>query len=542
MGEPVARVGGAGVTEPDYIIDNVGGVITVYDYQGNVVHSGADATTEINWAITQCTTGGYVFIKSGTYNLSASIIVPGATVDLLLEGAGWETKLLTGAGAYNAIWLVGIPNEIARVVIRDLYIDGGASAQGGVPTQQNGIMLQNSHDCIVENCYITGMGRTGIYNTQSSNRNLIIGNVCIANWRYGISYTSSSRGRVANNYIKDNHDFGMNWDATMGENSYTVIADNVFENNTGIELYVIGTAQAPPLYGTITGNQFYSLSTTALIKLEYAKNVDIIGNILHNHTYYAGNRHIMLAWASNCVVSSNIFIGNTYYDIELDYGDDNSINDNQFVAVYNTAIFLTGSEADLCSRNSIQDNKFEHSGILVNNVYVVDTVILHNTFYNITAGWVLVDNGTNTKLATIIVPFVDGTAVDDHGWDVDASTEYARAFAMLPPQLTEIKRVRIHAYTSVAEVHAMELDITINGGASNEPYNTEVISVAGKGSSTVNFAANDIIYWEVLAADDADLNDLTGNDSLEIKVVYAPVDGDNCATDAGFRTVEIQYV
>ena len=88
----------------------------------------------------------------------------------------------------------------------------------------------------------------------------------------------------------------------------------------------------------------------------------------------------------------------------------------------------------------------------------------------------------------------------------------------------------------------MRLEININAGASNEPYTTEAIAVANKPSETSNFAANDVIYWEIDPSDDPDIGDLAGGDSLGIKVLHEAAGDGDIATDAVLRCVEIEYV
>lgn len=156
-------------------------------------------------------------------------------------------------------------------------------------------------------------------------------------------------------------------------------------------------------------------------------------------------------------------------------------------------------------------------------------------------GLTFADSGTGTVFDTVNMPFVDGTACEDSGWDIDAGGEYARAFAYLPRTLHKVVSINVYARSIVLEADAMLADFTVNSGLSNEAYNAEAISVAGKVSTTTNFSADDIMYWTLIAADDSDIGDLVGGESLEVKVVHAAAAGGNCETDARFRTVQINY-
>lgn len=143
---------------------------------------------------------------------------------------------------------------------------------------------------------------------------------------------------------------------------------------------------------------------------------------------------------------------------------------------------------------------------------------------------------------TLSVPFFNGTAYADSGWDVDAAGEYATAFFVLPSWISQVYKIRVYARSIVTETHAMLATITANGGGSNEAYTTEAISVADKVSETTNFAADDIIYWEIDSADDADIPHLSGGDAVTLKVSGVNAAGDNCATDAHFIALEILVV
>ena len=140
---------------------------------------------------------------------------------------------------------------------------------------------------------------------------------------------------------------------------------------------------------------------------------------------------------------------------------------------------------------------------------------------------------------SLIIPFVNGTTYDDSGWDVDAAGEYAGTFFVLPSWVQRVIWIRIYARSIVAETHSMALTIAANAGASNEAYNTEAISIADKSSATTNFAADDIVYWEINSGDDADIGHLLGGDSVEFKVVGQALAGDDCATDARFHCIHV---
>ena len=156
------------------------------------------------------------------------------------------------------------------------------------------------------------------------------------------------------------------------------------------------------------------------------------------------------------------------------------------------------------------------------------------------------DAGTNTNLATLTLPFVDGTqmlnAAAPFGWEIDDATEYAMALGAFPLEVQQVVRWKIWATTVILEADAMRLEIEGYGGASNEAYTTETVAVADHPSETTNFAANDVIYWLLDATDDADIDDMIGGDQIMIKILHEAAGGADCATDAIFTCVGIEYV
>ncbi|GAI06904.1 unnamed protein product, partial [marine sediment metagenome] len=99
-------------------------------------------------------------------------------------------------------------------------------------------------------------------------------------------------------------------------------------------------------------------------------------------------------------------------------------------------------------------------------------------------------------------------------------------------------KIKVYARSVVADAEEMELEMVVYGGADNEAYNTHDGSIAQLDSTSVNFAADDIIFWTNTVAGTLLL---TGGDSIEVKVLHEAAEGENCETDAFFRTVEIEY-
>jgi len=200
------------------------------------------------------------------------------------------------------------------------------------------------------------------------------------------------------------------------------------------------------------------------------------------------------------------------------------------------------------SYSTIQGNNCR-AGILANkprygiNVVAGDcleNLVIDNDLYDDGFGTApFNDVGTGTKLNVYVVPFSDGTDPQDSGFLINLAAEMARAWLRLPNKVVQVVRMKVYARSVVAEADKMRLELVINGGADNEAFNTHAGSVADHPSTSVNFAADDVIFWTVITAG---VLALLGGDSVEVKVLHEIAGGADCATDAYFRTVEIEYV
>jgi hypothetical protein len=163
-------------------------------------------------------------------------------------------------------------------------------------------------------------------------------------------------------------------------------------------------------------------------------------------------------------------------------------------------------------------------------------------------GGTLVDAGTDTKLASVIVPFVTGTEMVSadaapKGWRVDAAGEFALAFGVMPKACLQSVRIRVHAIGLAAPGagNGMMLQVTADACQPDEAWNAEDVNVT-KASDTLGFAINDGVVWTLTATDDPDVDDLVAGDQIEVKVIYAAAAAPHIATNALLRCVEIEYV
>jgi len=149
------------------------------------------------------------------------------------------------------------------------------------------------------------------------------------------------------------------------------------------------------------------------------------------------------------------------------------------------------------------------------------------------------DNGTNTQLDAYVVAFSHGSDPQDSGYLIDLDTEFARAWLRLPIEVQQVVRMKIYARAAAASGTTMALEINVNGGADNEPFNAHATAAPNTPSTSSNFAANDVIFWTLSSAE---IVALLGGDSVEVKVLHEAANAGGVITNAYLRTVEFEYV
>jgi len=236
---------------PDYIINQRDGVIYAIDTHGTTAFSSKDASEVINSALNA---GNYVFIKSGTYNLTASLKVYSHTI---LEGEGIDDPVLGKND--TATRLTRSPNlndsvitgkNVYNIVIKNLAVDGtrndstpidgcdglnfnvikrsrleGLSVyncmgegicltgSGSIENRvlycsvrhnnKNGILQQLQSDSTVSYCELGGNGYDGLRMYTAGN-NLVEGCTVFLNKGCGIRLYDALQNRIVDNRVNTN--------------------------------------------------------------------------------------------------------------------------------------------------------------------------------------------------------------------------------------------------------------------------------------------------------------------------------------------------
>ncbi|MHA1851890.1 MAG: right-handed parallel beta-helix repeat-containing protein [Candidatus Heimdallarchaeaceae archaeon] len=387
------------VTSGSYIVyRNRAEVFALNNITGEVEFSSADASTVIQYTVDSVTAhgGGNILIRDGEYDLSDEIVFGKGYSHITLEGESWNTVLKTNNGAYNAIRFKGTstaPN--VGCVIRNLKIDGGVGVEEPEWPQwdeKNGIMTTCTVNSTFENLFVTNTGRTGIYNTQFSQGNIIRYNYLYRCHRYGISYTSSNRGIVINNTVEECSS-GIVWDSTYGNNWYTIFANNTFIRNSYSDMFVEGTPTSPSKYGIIKDNTFYSNGSKA-IRLNYAFDTIAAGNKIHRVGYGpSGSEFIYIAFSENITISNNLCDGTAYEQVAVWHSRNIMIVNNDFYSQSNGIILHANT-----NYTHIKNNEFVGQNcIWISSNNNNDNVIAGNNFTGPT-GTKISDNGVGTQI------------------------------------------------------------------------------------------------------------------------------------------------
>lgn len=252
------------------------------------------------------------------------------------------------------------------------------------------------------------------------------------------------------------------------------------------------------------------------------------------------------------LIVNNIFDGNGFDGLGVANSDHNVIEDNEFFEnsqdTTNTYddIILAGSDYNLIQGNLCRAGNLANVpryGINISNASCDSNEVIDNDLYNDGFGTApFNDAGTGTKLNVFVSPFTQGSTFATTyggGFVITGASDYAWTALRLPDKVHQVVRMKIYAMTTTTEVDHMRLELEIFGAADNEPYNTHDGSIANHPSTSVNFAANDIVFWTVTTAG---VLALLGGDSVVVRAIYEAAGGDDCDTDGRFRTVEIEYV
>ena len=363
----------------------------------------------INYAIGRIKSGDMLYVKAGTYTEQVYINRPAGT-------ASKHTTIQAYPGHKVVIRSTGFSGS-GRVKIENTsYI----TFNGFEITNFNqGLFVENSHDILVQNCYVHDVGQEAIHVKRGSS-NVTIQNCIIHDTR---RYKFNGEGIYIGTSSSDQTSSGVN------DNTNNILLKNNTIFNTNDECIELkeGTYSV-----TIDGNV---LSNCLLDSSITSKSWGAIDILEHENHYNSNPNHVVKNNIINTTktaiglhtggsVFNNIIYGQTgsYRGISIDNAD----SDNYTRRILNNTIDLPSSRAVVSSgstvdiRNNIGPSS--SGNLAVNAAYFVNA---STKDYHLVSGSAPVDTGADL---TSLLPFVSGINRDrDHvprpqgsRWDIGA--------------------------------------------------------------------------------------------------------------------------
>jgi len=292
----------------DYIVDKIDSVYyaTAKPNTSYTSYSGSVASTVINSAISQLTSGGNIYIKAGTYNITTRILIENKS-NLKIEGEGWNKTLFTSVGESATVHQlihfrgvcdkveitgIGIASTATDATERKALIYMGDYAPGSVDPQFSNININNcSFTCanLNSNALSMDLGLDSAYLYDFKFNNNYIYNVgrcgieVIDHYSGSRTVNNISRIEISGNYLTNtgvNNSWGMG--ISFSVNHAGVYAtDLTISNNTCYELGKNQAIEVRQFDGVnITNNNITNvtkLNVTGITNYD-CKNVNIQGN------------------------------------------------------------------------------------------------------------------------------------------------------------------------------------------------------------------------------------------------------------------------
>ena len=540
------------------------------DFSGDWVAAGANMQVEINASLTFVSAlgGGEVRLLAGTYTIDDPIAFPGNT--LTLSGLGRAT-FIDGdalANTENAIEITGRTDCVVRdlsiqtndggdLTIHCIFIEDGSDRfrienVTVVNSDSEGIHVDGTNilEGWITNCDILDADGNGVYVGMDAANYMdylhVTGCTVTSADLSGINYAFRVRYSTISDCIVDSSGF---FGLEIAEASISNVVSGCSSSNNGQSGINIDTTSS----NVVNDNIFYNNTFHGVLLDSDAYNNLITGNYMYDNSQTGVN--IVTAGSVNNVISGNYIWANTTHGIRVNAADETRILGNYIwdnsrfgTNVYDGISIEDDADNTTIMGNTIRIPRHEY-GVDITTADCDGTLVLFNDLRNSGATNMINDLGTGTILPTVQMPFIQGTtfisaADNPWGWEIDADTEFAIALGKLPLEVQQVVRINIWAVGLVAPGASeyMRAQFTGEAGASDEPYTTEAIDVVDKPNVELKFAANDVIHWILTSADDADIGDILGGDSIQFKVLHEGAGGSDIETDAIFRCIEIEYV
>ncbi|MBE6551526.1 MAG: hypothetical protein E7665_05250 [Ruminococcaceae bacterium] len=328
------------------------GIVNVYDH-GAKGNGTDDDTSSIQEAVNALSTGGVLYIPSGTYKITAPISFEKG--DIIIEGNGASTILVhsfapSDSESADKASLFSFADGISNVQIRDLSMTYAAGSEKKGST--NGIYFGKCENVFVEDVDIRQFSNSGILFSETAK-------------------DFSTHISVKNCILSDNYAAGINIGHVDG---IAVTGCDLYKNGTGKDTVGYGvyvSENASPKNIRVFGNRIYE-NSAAGIYITSGEDIDILNNnVVLNKQYgiYASGEKI------NFVVISNNFVTDM-----IASAANNIFKDKYFCAIYTGA---TSESTDIGSF-TVMNNTVKNFNLTTGSAYGFVVETCGNTFINFT--------------------------------------------------------------------------------------------------------------------------------------------------------------
>lgn len=270
-----------------------------------VAADGSGDTTDIQEGIDQLpAAGGVVYIKEGTYTITARIEI--TTHNVSLMGTGYST-IITTAGDVDLIYI----ESVDHIIIADLSLIG--SGEGNL--LNTGINVLHSNDSRIFRCWLSNCGKKGIEVNDSPNMIISLCDITTASRGAIYVFANSPRCIIQSNTL---HATGYNGIELRGNES--LISDNLVYDNVRNGIILFNCSNSKVTNNIIYGNDSGLTGSRDGIILEDDSNQ----NIISNNNCYDNNRNEIRIEDVNC--NNNIIMGNICLGVHVAAIVDNGTN------------------------------------------------------------------------------------------------------------------------------------------------------------------------------------------------------------------------
>lgn len=379
---------GSLATEANYVIfvDDQVTVNARNGFTGKIDYNSRNASYVINSVMEALpTTGGYIFIKEGTYTISETIKVPS---NVALVGAGFSSKIVLAAGSnINMIQNLNRSRGNDNILIANLRLDGNkAETIGG-----GGLYFLRVRNSTIQNCWVHDTAFTGL-RLEYGGGNVVQNNFVYENRNAGIEGTHEDHDIVANNVVYSNqgYPYGYGIDFCTGS-KHNIFDGNVCYNN--------------------------GLTSGGGLALWDGYENTIAGNILTSN--YVGLTIGVPSFGKKTY--GNMIIGNMVSNSTVDglhiEGENNLVSKNTFSFNGGNGVYVNGSDTKniVIQGNRIENNQgwqihvttFPSDTIIKDN-FLFGNDLIKNQGTNTSIKW---NSGYNTENSGTAVILAEGTNV-----------------------------------------------------------------------------------------------------------------------------------